>query len=85
MPVVRALRFLLLPAALVAAFELLRLSEISLQQAFHTGFGEGLMMAWVLLFVAGLPLLLLAGSAAGAIGRRRARRQIIPSLGVKIP
>lgn len=85
MPVFRLLRFLLLPAALVVAMELLRLSLVSLQQAFHKGFGEGLMMAWVLLFVAGLPLLLVAGSAAGALGRRRTRRKIIPSLGVKIP
>jgi hypothetical protein len=85
MPVFRLLRFLLLPAALVVALELLRLSLVSLQQAFHKGFGEGLMMAWVLLFVAGLPLLLVAGSAAGALGRRRTRRKTIPSLGVKIP
>ena len=77
MPVFRLLRFLLLPAALVVAMELLRLSLVSLQQAFHKGFGEGLMMAWVLLLV--------AGSAAGALGRRRMRRKIIPSLGVKIP
>jgi hypothetical protein len=85
MPVVRVIRFLLVPAALVAALELLRLSRISLEQAFHTGFGEGLMMAWVLLFVVGLPLLLLGGSAAAALGRRRMRRQIVPLLGVKIP
>ena len=85
MPAVRLFRFLLLPAALVAVLALLRFSAISLQQAFHKGLGEGLMMAWVLLFVAGLPLLLLAGSAAGALARRRMRRQIIPSLGVKIP
>ena len=85
MPVFRLLRFLLLPAALVVAMELLRLSLVSLQQAFHKGFGEGLMMAWVLLFVAALPLLLLAGSVAGALGRRRKGQPIIPSLGVKIP
>jgi hypothetical protein len=85
MPVLRPLRFLLVPAVLAGALELLRLSVVSLQQAFHTGFAEGLMMAWVLLFVAALPLLLLAGSAAGALARRRTRRPIIPSLGVKIP
>jgi hypothetical protein len=85
MPVPRLLRFLLLPAALAVALELLRLSFISLQQAFHTGFAEGLMMAWVLLFVVGLPLLLTAGWAAGVLTRPRGHRQIIPSLGVKIP
>jgi len=85
MPVLRPLRFLLLPAALLAVMELLRLALISLQQAFHTGFAEGLMMAWVLLFVAGLPLLLTAGWAAGVLAGARGHRQIIPSLGVKIP
>ena len=85
MPAVRLLRMLLLPAALVAAGALLRYAAISLQQAFHRGLGEGLMMAWILLFVAGLPLLLLSGSAAGAIDRRRTHRHIIPPLGVKIP
>jgi hypothetical protein len=85
MPVLRLLRFLLLPTALVAVLALLRYSAISLELAFHMGLGEGLMMAWVLLFVAGVPLLLLAGSAIGALDRRRRRRGIIPSLGVKIP
>ena len=85
MPAVRLLRFLLLPAALVAVLALLRFSAISLQQAFHKGLGEGLMMAWMLLFVAALPLLLLAGSVAGALARRRKGRPIIPSLGVKVP
>ena len=85
MPAVRTFRMLLLPAALVAVAALLRYAAISLQQAFHRGLGEGLMMAWILLFVAGLPLLLLAGSAASAIDRRRTHRRIIPSLGVKIP
>ena len=85
MPAVRTLRMLLLPAALVAVAALLRYAAISLQQAFHRGLGEGLMMAWILLFVAGLPLLLLAGSAVGAIARHRTHRHIIPSLGVKIP
>ena len=85
MPAVRLLRFLLLPAALVAVLALLRFSAISLQQAFHKGLGEGLMMAWVLLFVAALPLLLLAGSVAGALARRRKGQPIIPSLGVKVP
>ncbi len=85
MPAVRTFRMLLLPAALVAVAALLRYAAISLQQAFHRGLGEGLMMAWILLFVAGLPLLLLAGSAAGAIERRGMYRRIIPSPGVKIP
>ena len=76
---------LLLPVALVAVAALLRYAAISLEQAFHRGLGEGLLMAWVLLFIAGLPLLVLVGSAAGAIDRRRAHRQIIPPLGVKIP
>ena len=85
MPAVRLLRMLLLPAALVAVAALLRYAAISLQQALHRGLGEGLMMAWILFFVAGLPLLLLAGSAASAIDRRRTHRHIIPPLGVKIP
>jgi len=85
MPVIRVLRYLLLPVALVAGLELLRLAVISLQQAFHRGLGEGLMMAWVLLFVVGLPSLLLAAPLAGAMGRKHARRAIVPSLGVKIP
>jgi hypothetical protein len=85
MPAVRLLRMLLVPAAMVAVVALLRYAAISLEQAFHRGLGEGLMMSWVLLFVAGLPLLLLGASAAGALGRRRTRRHIVPSLGVKIP
>jgi hypothetical protein len=85
MPVVRVLRFLLLPVALATGLELLRLAVISLQQAFHRGLGEGLMMAWVLLFVVGLPSLLLAAPLAGAVGRRHRHQAIVPSLGVKIP
>lgn len=85
MPIVRLLRFLLVPAAAVAALELLRLSTTLLEQAFHTGFGDGFMMAWVLLFVTGGPLLLLAGGAAAAIGGRHKRSRIVPFLGVKIP
>jgi hypothetical protein len=81
----RPLRYLLVPPALVAVFELLRYSAISLHQAFHVGLGEGLMMGWVLLFVVALPLMLLAAWVADVAGRRRSRRRIIPPVGVKIP
>jgi hypothetical protein len=85
MSTLRPLRYVLAPLLLVAVGQLLRYSAISLDQAFHAGLGEGLMMAWVLLFVVVVPLLLLATWVAGEAGRRWRRRRIIPLAGVKIP
>lgn len=85
MPAVRRLQILLVPVTLAAVLALVRFAAISLQQAFRMGLGEGLMMAWVLLFVAALPLLLVARFLATAMGRRQGRWRIVPSLGVKIP
>ena len=85
MPAVRRLQFLLVPATLAAVLALVRFAAISLRQAFHMGLGEGLMMAWVLLFVAALPLLLVARFLAAAMGRGQGRWRIVPPLGVKIP
>ena len=85
MTLTRLARLALVPIALIAVTELLRLALISLQQAFHSGVGEALMMAWVLLFVVGLPVLLLAMPLAGALQRRHTRSGIVPNTGVKIP
>jgi len=85
MTLLRLLRLALLPITLVAVAVLLRLALISLQQALRAGVGEVLMMAWVLFFVVGLPLLLLAVPLAGVIHVRRARTGIVPHAGVKIP
>jgi hypothetical protein len=79
------LRILLLPPGLIAVAGLLRFAAIALDQAFRIGLGEGLMMAWTLLFVVALPLLLIARWVGGEIGRQRRRRRIIPHVGVKIP
>jgi hypothetical protein len=81
----RFLRLALVPVTLIAVSVLLRVAVISLRQAFDTGTGEVLMMAWVLLFVVGLPLLLLAAPLAGAISTRRVGTGIVPNAGGKIP
>lgn len=79
------LRLALVPITLVVVAVLLRLALISLQQALHAGVGEALMMAWVLFFVVGLPVLLLTVPLAGAFQAHRSRSGIVPHAGVKIP
>jgi membrane protein implicated in regulation of membrane protease activity len=50
--------FVLLPAALLGAAALFALAAIALQAAMAVGSVEGGLMAWMLAFVVGLPLVL---------------------------
>lgn len=81
----RLQRLALVPITLVAVAVLLHFALISLQQALRAGPGEALMMAWVLFFVVGMPVLVLVVPLAGAIEARLTRSGIVPHAGGKIP
>lgn len=81
----RLLRFAFLPLMLLALSVLAWIAVIAFRQAVATGIAEVWMMAWVLAFVLGLPLLMLLLPAAGALLARIARSGTIPLAGEKIP
>jgi hypothetical protein len=57
-PFRRIVLFVLVPAALLAAAALAWLAAIALQAAMALGSVEGGLMAWMLVFVVGMPLVL---------------------------
>jgi hypothetical protein len=61
------------------------LGVIALEQASRLGSSEFWLMAWMLGFVVGLPVVLVVLAQAGAVQRRRRHARIIPNTGVKIP
>jgi hypothetical protein len=61
------------------------LGVIALEQASRLGSSEFWLMAWMLGFVVGLPVLLVLLALAGAVQRNRPNAPIIPNTGVKIP
>lgn len=71
--------------AVPAVAALLWIGAIALQAAFQAGNPDALLMAWVLAYVVGLPLLMVGLSLVAAALRFAARHAIIPYTGVKIP
>jgi hypothetical protein len=81
----KPLRLTLFSLAVPATAALLWLGGIALQQAVQAGNADALLMAWVLAFVVGLPVLLAILSLAAAFLRYGSRHPIVPHTGVKIP
>ena len=79
------LRLILAPLMAAGLIALACLGFLLLDQAVALGRSETLMMAWVLVFVVGLPMATLALAAAGAWSMHRPRRPILPNTGVNIP
>lgn len=71
--------------AVPAVAALLWTCAIALQAAFQAGNPDALLMAWVMAYVVGLPILMVGLSLVAAALRFAARHSIIPHVGVKIP
>ena len=72
----------LLPAALAV---LVWLGFSALREALAQGGGAAWLMAWVLMFLVGMPLLVLVLAIAGALQHRGQRPWFVPNPGEKIP
>ena len=75
-------------AALLLAVVLCVLFGLGLaafRQALSVGSAETWLMAWMLAFVVGLPVLVVLLAVVGAAQRNASRFRIIPFMGVKIP
>lgn len=83
-PTHRLRPLLYLPGVLAAPF-LVWLAITALRSAAHAGNADIWLMAWVLLFVVGLPLLLAGMALVGGRRTRAGRHAGIPGAGWKIP
>lgn len=79
------LRLSFLPLLPIAVAVLAWLGFIALREAFSSGNGQVWLMAWVLAFLVGMPLLVLGLAVAGAAQRHELGRMLIPNSGEKIP
>jgi hypothetical protein len=75
----------LLPTLPVVLAILVLLGFTALRQASTLGGVEFWLMAWLLGFIVGLPLLVVGLALAGSIQRHAQHPAIIPNTGVKIP
>ncbi len=78
-------RLILAPFLAIGVVALLCLGFLALMQAAERGQSEALLMAWMLAFVVGVPIAMLALAAAGAWSIRHPRRAILPNTGASIP
>lgn len=79
------LRLIFAPVLAIGVVALLCLGFLALLQATERGQTETLLMAWMLAFVVGVPVAMLALAAAGAWSIRHPRRGILPNTGASIP
>jgi hypothetical protein len=79
------LRFLASLLLAVVLFVLVGLGMAAFRQALSIGSAEVWLMAWVLAFVVGLPVLVVLLAVLGAAQLHPPRFRIIPFAGVKIP
>ena len=85
MSINRSLRILAALLLAVTLFVLVGLGMAAFRQALGLGSAEPWLMAWMLAFVVGLPVLVVLLAVLGAAQRFAPRLQIIPLAGVKIP
>lgn len=85
MPRSLRLRLILAPFLAIGVIALLCLGFLALAQAAERGQSETLLMAWMLAFVVGVPIAMLALAAVGAWSIRHPRRAILPNTGASIP
>ena len=81
----QGLRLATLPLLPIALAVLAWLGVVALRDAFSSGGGTPWLLAWVLAFLVGMPLLVLGLAVAGAAQRHQLRRMLIPNAGEKIP
>ena len=81
----RPLYLALLAPGILAVAGVLWLAVTALKVANEAGYRDVLLMAWVLAFVVGLPLLIAILPLAGALQARATRHPAIPNTGRKIP
>lgn len=79
MPRSPRLRLILAPVFAIGVIALLCLGFLALMQAAERGQSETLLIAWMLAFVVGVPVAMLALAAAGARSIRHPRRAILPN------
>ena len=79
------LRLALLPLLPAALAVLAWLGFAALREALAQGGGAAWLMAWVLAFLVGMPVLMLGLAVAGALQARGWHLRVIPNAGVKIP
>ncbi len=79
------LRLIFAPFLAIGVIVVHCLGFLALVQAIERGQSETLLMAWMLAFVVGVPIAMLALAAAGAWSIRRPRRAILPNTGASIP
>jgi hypothetical protein len=85
MPRSRTLRLLLLPLLPAGLAVLGWLGSAALAEGLRAGGSEAWLMAWVLAFLVGLPVLIVALAITGALQSRRPWAHIVPQSGEKIP
>jgi len=79
---IRRILLMLLPLMLAMP---VGLGVLLFRAAAHTGNGEALAVAWMLAFVVGLPVTLVALAIAGALQGHAGASRIVPFTGDKIP
>ena len=85
MSVQQRLRLAVLPLLPIALAVLAWLGFVALREAFANGGGAAWLMAWVLAFLVGMPLLVLGLAIVGAVQRHQLRQALVPYSGEKIP
>ena len=81
----RKFSFALLPLLPISLAALVWLGSVAFRLALDAGAGEAMLMAWVLAFVVGLPVLIVLLAVIGALQAHHRGPRIIPIMGVKIP
>ena len=79
------IRLAVLPLLPIALAVLAWLGFVALRDAFSSGGGTPWLLAWVLAFLVGMPLLVLGLAIAGAAQRHQLRRFLVPQAGEQIP
>ena len=85
MSVQQRFRLAVLPLLPISLAVLAWLGFIALREAFANGGGAAWLMAWVLAFLVGMPLLVLGLAIVGAVQRHQLRQVLVPYSGEKIP
>jgi hypothetical protein len=85
MSAVQRTRLALLPLVPAAIAVLGWLGFVAIREAIASGNGQAWLMAWVLAFLVGMPLLVLGLAIAGALQRHDLARALVPNPGEKIP
>ena len=85
MSVVQRTRLFVLPLLIAELAVLGWLGFIAISQAIASDNGQAWLMAWVLAFLVGMPLLVLVLAVAGALQRHDLARSLVPYSGENIP